>query len=480
MANPMTRTSAQKPPVAVSSEGDREGYLVIGETPAARRVCATLDKTARVRHLGAPADADLAAALRDGVTSASILVRDDVAALRYALALAHLDQSLPMVVTIFDRTIAGQLSKFLPQATVFSPATLAAPSLTGPCLEPDLLASYLHSDELVEVRSQGDNDPSQRRMAPPRLTRRTRLAAALRWDHRHHDVGTRWLLIGSLGLAAVLLGDWWWLVLVKGHPVGESFLEASRVVATVGPGPTETGAIYGVVSALAMLATIVFTAMFTAGLIDRLFEPRLLGLLGPTTAPRRHHVIVVGMGQLGVRLCAQLMALNIPVVGVERDRSAAFLSLARQLGIPVLIGDGTERRVLEKLKLSRCRALAAVGSDDLDNISVAVVAAAVSPSTRVVLRAGEQEAIAETRSLLPLGVVRDVTEIAATFVVARLLGRDVDGVVAGSHAMYIQTRAGAYEEFPVSRSEDCRHNSLPTHCGHAATPGGTWTRQAAT
>ena len=193
-------------------------------------------------------------------------------------------------------------------------------------------------------------------MAPPRLTRRTRIAAALRWDHRHHDAGTRWLLIGSLGLAAVLLGDWWWLVLVKGHQVGESFLEASRVVATVGPGPTESGAIYGGVSALAMLATIVFTAMLTAGLIDRLFEPRLLGLLGPTTAPRRHHVIVVGMGQLGVRLCAQLMALNIPVVGVERDRSAAFLSLARQLGIPVFIGDGTERRVLEKLRLSRCRA----------------------------------------------------------------------------------------------------------------------------
>ena len=146
MANPMTPTSVQKPPTAVSSEGDRERYLVIGETPAARRACATLDRTARVLHLGSPGDADLASALRDGLTSACILVRDDVAALRYALALAHLDQSLPLVVTIFDRTIAGQLSTFLPQATVFSPATLAAPSLTGPCLEPDLLASYLDSD----------------------------------------------------------------------------------------------------------------------------------------------------------------------------------------------------------------------------------------------------------------------------------------------------------------------------------------------
>jgi Trk K+ transport system NAD-binding subunit len=164
------------------------------------------------------------------------------------------------------------------------------------------------------------------------------------------------------------------------------------------------------------------------------------------------------MGQVGVRLCAQLKALHVPVVGVERDRRAPYLSLARQLGIPVIIGSGTQRRLLERLRLDRCLALAAVGSDDLDNIAVAVAAAAVSPSTRVVLRAGEHEAIAETRSLLPLGVVRDVTEIAATFVVAGLLGRDVDGVVAGCDAVYLRTAAGAYEPFTVSRKEDCRHS----------------------
>lgn len=120
----------------------------------------------------------------------------------------------------------------------------------------------------------------------------------------------------------------------------------------------------------------------------------------------------------------------------------------------MIIGSGSERRLLEKLKLSRCLALAAVGSDDLDNIAVAVAAAAISPSTRVVVRAGEHEAIAETRSLLPLGAIRDVTEIAATFVVAALLGRDVHGVVAGRDAMYLQTKTGDYKPFMVSSKEN--------------------------
>ena len=431
-------------------------YLVIGETPAARRACSAL-AAGQVRHLVAPGDEELAGALGDDVVSAAILVRDDVAALRYALALAHLEESLPLVVTIFDRTIADQLREFLPQATVFSPATLAVPSLAGPCLAADLLASHLDGEDLVEVR-EDHGELRERRFPPPTRTRRSRAAAALRWDHRHHDAGTRLLLIGLLGLGAVLVSDFLWLVLVKQHPAGESFLEASRVVATVGPGPTDVGGGYGLASAVAMLATVGFTAMFTAGLIDRLLEPRLLGLVGPMTAPRRDHVIVVGMGQLGVRLCAQLIALNVPVVGVERDRSAPFLPLARRLGIPVLVGDGTERRVLEKLKLQSCRALAAVGSNDLDNISVAVAAAAVSRSTRVVLRAGEQEAIAETRSLLPLGVIRDTTELAAAFVVAFLLGRDVQGVVAGVDAVHLRTLRGTYEPFSASHGKSCRHH----------------------
>jgi hypothetical protein len=50
----------------------------------------------------------------------------------------------------------------------------------------------------------------------------------------------------------------------------------------------------------------------------------------------------------------------------------------------------------------------------------------VAPGTRVVLRAGEHEAIAETRSLLPLGTTRDVTGLSTTYVVARLVGSAFD------------------------------------------------------
>ena len=431
-------------------------YLVIGATPAAMRVCATLQGTEHVSHLIEPTDRELSHAISRGVRSAAILVRDDVAALRYALALAHLDHSLPLVVTIFDRTIADQLRAFVPRATVFSPAAVSAPTLAGPCLGVGLLACQVDSHDLVHVRDYG-HGLVQTRSTRTRRRWSTRAAAFLRWDHRHHDAGTRALQIGLIGMAAILIADWAWLMLIEHHTLGESLLEAAQVVATVGPAPTHASAFYGVASAIAMLATIGFTALFTAGLIDRLFEPRLLRLVGPRTAPRADHVIVVGMGQVGVRLCAFLKSLDVPVIGVERDRSAPFLPLARQLGIPVFIGNGTERAFLEQLGLVRSRALAAVGSNDLDNIAVAVATVAVSPSTRVLLRAGEQEAISETRSLLPLGVIRDVNELAAAFAVAGLQGMSPQGVVASKDGTYINTGLGTYERLTTSHRDDCCH-----------------------
>ncbi|MFE8012314.1 NAD-binding protein [Streptomyces antibioticus] len=180
------------------------------------------------------------------------------------------------------------------------------------------------------------------------------------------------------------------------------------------------------------------------------------GADGPVP-PHDRHVIVVGMGQVGMRLCVELQRLGIPVAGVERNPQATSAILARSLGIPVMNGDGGDRRVLEQLRLRQARALAAVGSDDLDNIAVAIAAHGVAPQTRVVIRAGEHEAIAETRSLLPLGAVRDVTSLAAAYVVARLLRERVTGVVAHRDDVYVQAPKGTFDKRVVSGGERCRH-----------------------
>lgn len=434
-------------------------FVVIGDTTVARRVCSSLAQRGHeVRHVPGPDDDELRETL-DGtsVRGIAILLQDDVDALRYALAAAHIHPSAPMMVTIFDRTIGDQLARFLPQCDVTSPADLAAPSLAGPCIQPGLLAVTRAGDLPRGIRTAGavlDEVPVTVRAR--RGWRAWPMQVAGLW--RSHETGTRILLAGLLGLAAVLVGDWVWLTVGEGHGAADAFHEAVRVVTTVGPAADPHGNTpYALVASTAMLMTIVFTAMFTAGIVDRLLGPRLSALIGARALPRSGHVIVVGLGQVGLRLCRELRALGIPVVGVERDTHARNLRLVRELNIPAVVGHGGDRALLERIGIHRAIALAAVGSDDRDNIAVSLAAQGIAPGLRLVLRAGEREVLAETGSLLPLGVTRDVTSLSATYVLARLLGLDPLGVVAGEAHVHVRLAGGGFEEIPIASPGGCRH-----------------------
>jgi voltage-gated potassium channel Kch len=437
-------------------------YVVIGETPVARRVCASmLQRGCEVLHLVAPGDEELRKALTQEPAGVAVLLHDDVAALRYALAVAHITPSAPLVVSIFDQTVSEQLVRLLPGCHVTSPARLAATTLVAPCLVPDALGIRRAGGGATALRVRGDElveDPWTLGRRARWRTRIGRVAGQL----RPHDTGTRILFAGLTGIIAVLLADWAWLTLAAGHGAEEAFHEAARVVATVGPAASDGApAHYLLVSALAMLVTIVLTAAFTAGLVELLLGPRLVGLVGPRALPRSGHVVVVGLGQVGLRLCQELQRLGVAVVGVERDPKAPNLRIARTLGVPVVVAHGGDRAVLERLRLDRAQALAAVRSDDLDNIAIAVAAQGVAPGTRVVLRAGEQEAIAETRSLLPLGRTRDVTGLGTTYVVARLLGIPATAVVEGDDTAYVAVPGEGFVRWPSSPREECRHVDRP-------------------
>lgn len=435
---------------------NRPFYVVIGETNVARSTCASLSSRGLgVRHLLAPDDQDLRGVLVDGPAGVAILMHDDVAALRYALAAAHIDPGLRIVVTIFDRTIGDELTLLVPQCVVTSPADLAAPALAGPCVAPGIAAA-----RATDAGSRGvPDDPDRLAWSPLHIALPTRLGRLFTQSvgaMRTHDSGTRMLLWGLLGLAAILAVDWLWLTVGKGHSVAAAFKEAVQVIATVGPGAPTSDEGYAVFSGLAMLAATLLTAMVTAGVVDRLLGTRFAGLVGAWAPPRRDHVIVVGLGQVGLRLCLELRKLGVPVLAVERDPQARNLRLVRSLGIPTIVGDGADRALLERASLHRARCLAAVGSDDWDNIAVSVAAHGVRPGVRLVLRAGEQEALAETRSLLRLGITRDVTVLTATYAVAQLLDVSSERPIPIGDHVYLD-RGDTFEPFPLAGRELCGH-----------------------
>ncbi|MFN8195065.1 MAG: NAD(P)-binding protein [Nocardioidaceae bacterium] len=435
--------------------------LVVGDLEAARLTCGALEERGhRTRHLVNPDEVSLRAALFPDVDAVAILVRGDVHALRLALLTEHLRPGVRLVVTIFDRTVSEHLERVVPNSQVTSPAAVSAPMIVAACLGGDEVAVQRTAEDQVVrwLGPPGARGAQAYDAVPGRLRQWAGwLLPRMRWQ----PGATGLMLAGLAGLLAILLVDWLLAVTVLHEPGVRAFYAAARVLATVGPGGAdahEAPSWYLVVAALFMLAAMGFTAMFTAGLIDWLLSARSVALIGPRRLPSRGHVIVAGLGQVGLRLALSLRRIGVPVVGVEVKADAPGVRVARQQGIPVVVGNAGDRSTLTRVGLTRARALAAMGSDDLDNIEIAIAALGVAPDARVVLRAGEGDVVTETRSLFHIGQVVDVSALTAATAALSLTGHQPRVVFGSDDGCVAVTDDG---EITLPRATRCRCSAAP-------------------
>jgi voltage-gated potassium channel Kch len=92
---------------------------------------------------------------------------------------------------------------------------------------------------------------------------------------------------------------------------------------------------------------------------------RLTGTVRGAPRPPGDHVIVVGLGNVGTSVTGQLHDLGFDVVCIDNKPSAPGIPLARQLGLPVVIGDAFREETLRQASLDTCLALVS-GSSGLD------------------------------------------------------------------------------------------------------------------
>ncbi len=432
--------------------------VVIGDLEATRLLCTLLtEEGAETIHLLAPDEPSLRSAFADPVAGVAVIVRGDVVALRHALLVENVQPGVPMVVSVFDRTIGRQLASVVPNCTVTSPAEVAAPSVVAACIHPDALA-VLPGGSTARAFIDRDGVAVPEPWTPQRPGPRERLA---QWVPHRHGGADGLLVAGLLGLASIITIEWVLAVLVLHEGVLNAFYASTRLVATVGPADApshDAPGWYLVVSALLMLTGIGFTGALVAGLVEWIVSARTTTLAGPRSIPVGHHVVISGLGQVGLRVGQLLRELGVPCVVVERVAHAVNLPQARSSGLPVVIGDAAELAVLERVGLPRARALAALGSDDLDNVAVVISALALSPEVRTVLRAGEDPAVEETTSLFRIGRVADVSAMTATWVCASVRGDQP--VVAYAHAgmVGVLTAKGDGRRTAPAR---CRCDTIP-------------------
>jgi Trk K+ transport system NAD-binding subunit len=448
MFEAVQRGGASDPVPATGRRDGRRRILLLGGGDLNDETFRALDASgAAVVRLRRPVERQVTRAIEEGVDAVAIVTRDDVVALRLALLVAaHLNET-PLLVTIFDATMATELRRAVPQARVTSMAEIVAPSLAGPCVDPGFIALIDTDDGPVGLRK----GPEGLERAPLPERKKRRVAAVARSVLTPFDPSARILLFGLVGLLSVLVVETTLATLVLDESFVDALYASTKTLATVGPNPAvdDAPAWFKMFVSGAILTELGFAAIFTAGLVNRLLDRRLTGIVGRRAVPRRDHVVVVGLGQVGLSLCLQLRDCEVPVVGVEREGEPENVNRGQELGLPVVVGSEANPTLLGRLSLHHAQALAAVTSDDLMNVRVAMASRAVNEKLGVVLRAGDGELASETESLFRIGIVRDVHRIAAVYLAAAALGSRAEGVVVLDGRPHLLHPDGRTEAVPT-------------------------------
>ena len=424
--------------------------LLLGEGDLADEVRAALDALdADVVRLVKPTQREIREVFERGGIERAVVVSDsDAFALRAALMVRDADADVELLLTYFDRATSDQLCEQIGNCRIVSMADIVAPTLAGACLDEDLGALRVQDGRAIGMQIDGESVEDVEVEIPERRRFRALAQAVV----RPYDRSAALMLYGALGLLVVLFVETVSSSIVLHQNIIDALYGSSKTLVTVASNEkvADGPAWFKTFVSLLMLIALVFEAFFTAGIVNRLIDRRLTGLWGRRAVPRRNHVIVVGLGKVGLRLCLLLRDCGVAVVAVDDKEDGENVGKAREAGLPVVIGRGGDPSLLRRLSIHEALALAAVTDDDLENLSVALAGRSVCEDLRTVLRVGDGRLANETRSLFKVGIVRDVHRIAAGLIAALATGSPATSVICEDDRAHLVLQDGSVEEAAIT------------------------------
>jgi Trk K+ transport system NAD-binding subunit len=413
-----------------------------------------------------------------GVASAralALVADDDVGNIQAALAAQELNPRLRLVVRMFNLRLGNRIDDLFDDCTVLSASTIAAPffvdaalgdrsgrliriggrpllagppaavddvlaalAATGAGGAPSLLPAGQDGATLVigspRVRPEDDREtPAAGTEAIPLVRRRRRTGKVAMMI-----AIARTLISQRLQLLTVLLAGLVAISTVVFHAavpklgwVDAFYFTVTTFTSTGNGDLAQLGASapVKVFGAFLMLLGVLTIAVLTAVIVDDLIGARIADGLGVPVGQPADHVVVCGLGTVGLRVAEQLHASGVDVVGIEHEPDPATYATMRRLGFPVIRGDASEEATLLAAGVLNAQCLVAVTDDDVANLEAGLASRALRDDLRVVLRLFDSGLAERVGKRLDLTISRSVSFIAAPVFAAALMGREVVAVV---------------------------------------------------
>ncbi|MCV7408390.1 NAD-binding protein [Mycobacterium florentinum] len=180
-----------------------------------------------------------------------------------------------------------------------------------------------------------------------------------------------------------------------------------------------------------MFGGAIVTAILVAFLADLMLSRRFVQTAGLRRARHmRDHIVVIGLGSIGVRVVSDLTTAGYDVLVIEPNVNNRFLSTVAELDVPVIFGDSAMRQTLESARVDRARGVAVVTQDDMENIETGIVLLEILGSDTkvpIVMRVQGRALGTAVNRRFGFENVRSIVDLAAPWFIGAAMGLQVLG-----------------------------------------------------
>lgn len=406
-----------------------------------------------------------------GLASARLLIAatdQDLVNIEVALDARRVRPDMPVVIRLFDQGLARQLEGTFDLQRALGTSTLAAPSFAAAALGEAVLGTFsLQGAPFVVGRHKASVSPPpglvpladdlllgrkedwDRAFSSPQSAQPARVPFLHRIGRSLSRFAAIWkeeplaLRVVFLSLCVILP-----LTIAVFYGLSRSLVDALFLTITNLHGevvlPEQAGPEIKLYEVLLMILGSITLATLYSMLTDYVVGSRLRKLLGSRPMPEHGHIVVVGMGNVGLRVVRELTSVGVPVVAVDADPDRPFLADVRS-SATVVIGDARLNDTLLRAGIAKARAVIAATDDDAVNLGIGLAARQSSPGIRTVVRLFDDGFARKVVSTLGIDVALGSSSIAApTFVASALYPGVVKAFLVQDRLLVLQQRkAGA-------------------------------------
>lgn len=450
--------------------------VVVLMTPDQKRDARDFGELPRVRVVVADrvderalAKADLATAL-----GLALAVQDDVGNIHVALQARELVPGLRLVVRMYNSHLGRGIEELLGNARVLSDAEIASPALVALALDevnaaplpvggrtlvvarraevspddvvcglvdtttggtaPDLLPADPGRADLVLAEARATSSVEETVVSVARTVQRS----ARRWRLPAVVDTARTLISRQFRIAVavvllILVGAGFAFARTQTEEVHSFWDGVYVVLVNALGGPQLNSELPGwqqVLQLMVSLAGVALVPLVTAMVVEGLVNARLAVAQGRLSLPESDHVVLVGLGNVGTRVLRLLYDRDVPLVAIDVNEKARGVPLARELGIPLIIGDASRESTLRSAHVQDCRALMTLASNDVINLEAALHGRNLKPQLRVLVRLFDGDLAARVRKTFSIRFTRSVSYLAAPAFAEALMEREVIGTIS--------------------------------------------------